>query len=238
MIELSFTVHTFEDLKSDSMKEILLNIGWNFVKVTKIGNSTFLFTFEERELISMVNWEDTRMWIEQFDKTRMEDLVVPRVAWLKVFGLPFIATTNHVMEGLIGSKGSLQGISSNLVDLNQFLALWISISTKLGEILDFSKKISLDNKVYDVWLKEEVRETGLTISHHEKSRNNRVESWMRSSILQDEASSSKDLENRTEIPDQAILVGNLNLDDDYNVNPDLQVPLFCNNREENWGANS
>lgn len=53
-INLSFTVHTFEDLKTDSMKEILFNLGWNFVKVTKIGFSTFMFTVEELVLTGRI----------------------------------------------------------------------------------------------------------------------------------------------------------------------------------------
>lgn len=58
MMELSFTVHTFEDSKLDSLREILLNLRWNFIKVTKLGESSFLLTVEDAEMLDMLNSDD------------------------------------------------------------------------------------------------------------------------------------------------------------------------------------
>lgn len=90
------------------------------------------------------------MWISKYDRTSIEDLVIPRVAWLRVVGLPFIAATKQVLEKLIDTRGSLKGISTNLEDSNQIPVTRISLYTKSGELLDFSRTTTLDNKVYKV----------------------------------------------------------------------------------------
>lgn len=141
----------------------------------------------------MLNWEDTRMWISKYDRTSIEDLVIPRVAWLRVVGLPFIAATKQVLEKLIDTRGSLKGISINLEDSNQIPVTRISLYTKSGELLNFSRTVTLDNKVYKVWFKEEVgtQERSLPL-------NSRIYSLMRSPIFQEVASSTKDHDLRIE----------------------------------------
>lgn len=238
LINLSFTVHTFEDLKTDSVKEILFNLGWNFVKVTKIGFSTFLFTVEELELMNMLNWEDTRMWISNYEKTGVEDLVIPRVACVHVFGLTFIAATKQVLEGLIGSKGTLMGVATDLVDKNQIPITRICIYTKSGELVEFSRMVSLDDRVYKIWFKEIANEVVSLSPQPQNSQNNRIDSWIRSPTLHDVASSTNDLDMRIEESEQVISTEKLNVEEDFNVNPDMQDPPFGSNRMENWGANS
>lgn len=178
------------------------------------------------------------MWISNYDKTSMEDLVIPRVSCVHVFGLPFIAATKQVLEGLIGSKGSLMGVTTDLVNKNQIPLTRICIKTKSGELVDFSRMVALDDKEYKVWFKEEANELVSLSSQPQKSQNNRIDSWIRPPTLHDVASSTKDLDMRTEESEQAISMENLNLEEDSNVNPDMQDPPFGNNRTENWGANS
>lgn len=182
LVDLSYTTDTFEDLKLDSMKEIFCNIGWNFIKVTKLRKSCFLLTLEDREVRELIIWDDLKLWVKSYSKTSLSDLVVTRIAWLKVIGAPFMIVSKHVWETLVSPVGSLVGVISTSDEITQLPNLNICISTNRGEEIKLSRQINVDGHIFKVSLLEEHRNFNYHhLMGHEQQRN-KVNSWIYSTL--------------------------------------------------------
>lgn len=178
MVNLSFTVNTFEDFKLDSFREIIHNIGWNFVKIMKLDKSCFLYTFLEKETMEQVNWKDIDMWVESSTKTVMADLVIPRLAWLNIIGLPYIITTEKVLKPLIGSISKLVYISSDLDTEQLFPVIQVGITTRCVDKIKVSKEVLLENMVFEIMLQEGEKNQVINSGQKEMEIQDSVSSWL------------------------------------------------------------
>lgn len=238
LLELSFTVHTFEDLKLDSFKEILANLGWNFIKVIKLEKSWFVLTIEDKETMNMLNWEDLGMWVKDFARSSLEDLVVPRITWLSVVGLPFIVASEWVIEALVGSVGSVLGVVTNNSEVDKFPNISVCLSTKNVDFIEIDRNLRIQNKVFKVVLKEIAKEKPLYYSHHLVGENAKVDHWLDSTSFSDDDQLTGLLENEDVELEQAISMEHMVPDEELQINPDAREVLSRDKRLENWCSNN
>lgn len=156
-LSLSFTVHTIEDLKLDMMEEILLNAGWSFTQVRKLRSSCFLLTFEDPNYIKAINWRDLDLWVAAYSCAKWVDVIVPRVAWLTLVGLPFIVASDEVLDALIRPVGSLVRKVVHIDEETPIPCINICVITTQGENIHLSRKVRIDNQLFFVSTEESLK---------------------------------------------------------------------------------
>lgn len=110
----------------------------------------------------------------------MSDLVIPRVAWLKVMGLSFIAASEQVLKSLIAIKGTLIGITPYVEEVYQSSNVKICISTKSFDNIRITREVSIDNQIFTVVVQEDSRDSNSSNNHAEEILRHSVTSWMES----------------------------------------------------------
>lgn len=106
-LSFSYTVYIHEDLGADSLQEILQQQGYRYLKIVKIQESKFIFTFFDSMDISNMQWEMLHHWISSYSATVVTDMVKTRMVWLIIFGLPYIAFRDEILHLLIGDYGDI-----------------------------------------------------------------------------------------------------------------------------------
>lgn len=107
MVEQSFVVETVVDLSEDSFSEILKNLGYQYIKVVKMDSHRFIFSFLKVEDMESIVWEDSNIWIKNHNKANLSDFIQPRLAWVKIYGLPFVANSIENFQTLVGQVGKI-----------------------------------------------------------------------------------------------------------------------------------
>lgn len=67
------------EISKDSLEDILNGLGINFIKISNLSLKKFIFTFFEQEDMKAMWWEEVKIWIKAKERTKLEDLVLPRV---------------------------------------------------------------------------------------------------------------------------------------------------------------
>lgn len=155
MIRQSYTVETHMEISTDSFNEILLSLGFQCIKLTKLDKAKFLFTFLEEEDLQHMSWPDVKIWVKAYSKTRLLDLVKPRLAWLSVFGLPFLLTCDEIIEELISPIGKRLFNHNERLTGDHVQETRICISTTKFEKIEIQRKIKVEGQIFPVTIREE-----------------------------------------------------------------------------------
>lgn len=233
-LRLSFAVYTFEDLKLDMLKEILLSVGWTFAKVCKIRNSCFILTFEDPELIRAINWADLNMWVAAYSKSNWVDVITPRVAWLTVVGFPFIATSDAVLESLLRPVGSFVKKEVHLDLETSTPSINICVLTSQGEKIRFSRKVMIDNHLFYVSIeeKEKVREANYGFRPFDNK--DKMSSWFES-IDPSEAKTHYDMQTSLNDNDDQVIINEVTVsEENSDINPETKEMAARDDRTHHW----
>lgn len=117
----SFTVTTYEDTSAEYLAEILSVHGIQSVQISKIDFSLFLFNFLDLESVTDIVWKELEIWVKTYRKSQLSDLVLPRLTWVTVFGLPAIAVNDSAMQRLLGEDGRVISKIDNLKNLSPMM---------------------------------------------------------------------------------------------------------------------
>lgn len=142
------------DLSEDSFREILNNLGFHFIKLAKLDFSFFLFTFLEPEDIDSMEWDDLKIWVAEFHRTQLSDLIQPRLAWVKILGLPSIVITDSTVHQIIGSLGKVVNLNAGRKSRKFLNSLVICLSTLLFEKINVDRKVLLEDSCFNILIQE------------------------------------------------------------------------------------
>lgn len=86
-----------------------------------------------------------RAWL-----TRMEDLVIPRQAWIEFRGLPITAWSVKNFSELIGSKGQIYDVASVLSERGLLTNPRVLIETSIQGSLDSQVRCQFNDKLFEI----------------------------------------------------------------------------------------
>lgn len=154
---------------------------------------------------------------------------------LTVVGLLFITISEQVLEALIGLVGLLMGFVTNGAEVNQFPSIKARKSTKYGDNIEISRKVHLENKVFNILLKEDHQESYIKAYQGETyNKKYDMDSWLDSTIFSENGHLLDSQEKEVMELEHVIPMENIDLDEDVNINPEVQEAFSRDTRMENW----
>lgn len=146
-----------ETLLPSSITDILIqldSLGYEKILVKGLSSHKFLLTFIKEEDFLKLDMQLLELGFLNCRKVSMEDLIVPRRAWIECVGLPILAWSLDTFSILSEEWGKVIGISDMLdEDLRFKNPVWC-INTNIVEPLFRQTKIRLLNQEFLVQLKE------------------------------------------------------------------------------------
>lgn len=146
-----------ETLLPSSITDILIqldSLGYEKILVKGLSSHKFLLTFIKEEDFLKLDMQLLELGFLNCRKVSMEDLIVPRRAWIECVGLPILAWSLDTFSILSEEWGKVIGISDMLdEDLRFKNPVWC-INTNIVEPLFRQTKIRLLNQEFSVQLKE------------------------------------------------------------------------------------
>ncbi|KAK1378244.1 hypothetical protein POM88_024988 [Heracleum sosnowskyi] len=85
----------------ETLSEKLILESILFIDVKEIGRNKFLFSFDDEEIKTYMDWNVLSPWFAEFKEVKEEDLLILRMANMEVIGLPWTAWSENNIRKLV-----------------------------------------------------------------------------------------------------------------------------------------
>lgn len=213
-LESSIIVETLSPSLVSEVINQLDMLGYDNVLVRGLSKFKFLLTFIEYATFKNLDMGLLELGFIKCELVNIESLIIPRLAWVEISGLPVNSWCIDTFKNLLQAWGKIVSISDKLDEDFCYTNPIIGISTnKMNKILN-NLDIQLEGKNWPIWIKEvNNQETSLGISKdydtikineedtiHNEDTSTEDEGTMRGDEVSKDSLDGTDIETNPEIP--------------------------------------
>lgn len=131
------------------------------IKVKRLSVKRFVLILPEEIIMVDLDINFLALGLLKTWAAKQNGLIVPRQVWLEIRGLPISSWGESNFFRIIGDKGIIYDVPSVLKDEDSIRNPRVMIETQLLDTLDWSLKVILQDKIYDIKLLKCEREIAL-----------------------------------------------------------------------------
>ncbi|KAL1826457.1 hypothetical protein ACET3Z_004869 [Daucus carota] len=154
MLERSVRMDLVTDYAPDSLMELIFSKGYGDLGVRKRGPNSFLISFPDKQGMDEMDWNALEIEILRISKADIEDLVLPRLAWLNISGLPVCAFSKLCLERILRKWGTLASSSFPTIFHNELSNPKVCLRTPIMEEIKGTLEVSILGKTFSIEINE------------------------------------------------------------------------------------
>lgn len=144
-----------QDYAPDSLAELIMMKGYNEIETKKLGVGCFFITFADIQSKNDMDRNSLEIDIVKVRDAEIDDLILPRITWISILGLPICAYSDEVLSMVVSKWGRLVSKGTKFLKENQFINPRICNSTNLMDVIQGHTWVGIYNKKFRVEIKEE-----------------------------------------------------------------------------------